>query len=230
MAKKRTARTQRVKSRATSAGKTARKVTAARVSRSAGASKKIKTRTRTIRRQAKSANIGARTPKRTLRPSRARAVAPKRTTTSLSRSRRRTAESRARSTAAAKGWITRRANEKREARRRAAETRKRADRDRSRKRAKRTGGVTKRTRARAEFIGAANYRASRRGNSVSIQISAVGPADASASDAEEAIQEKIATGSAPKGWSIRLIDWKDPRAWKKMRKPLEQATIDVTES
>ena len=199
-----------------------------------------KRRTRATIRRRTTATTGG-TSKRTRTRTRARTVAPKRTRRTIAKRHARagttrTAESRARSRAALKGWITRRAEAKKrsDAAKRGAITRARNTAARARDRARKSGkrgaslfpGGSQRP-LRAEYIGAADYRASRRSSSVSLQISAVGPASASAKDAERAIQEKIDTGRSPKGWTIKMIDWQQPNAWSKLRAPLKAATLAI---
>jgi len=198
-----------------------------------------KRRTRATIRRRTTATTGG-TSKRTRTRTRARTVVPTRTRRTNAKHTRagttRTAESRARSRAAKKGWITRRAEAKKrsDAAKRGAITRARNTAARARDRARKSGkrgaslfpGGSQRP-LRAEYIGAADYRASRRSSSVSLQISAVGPASASAKDAERAIQEKIDTGRSPKGWTIKMIDWQQPNAWSKLRAPLKAATLAI---
>lgn len=189
---------------------------------------------RTIRRPKQSKRTAGRTRTRTVAPKRTRLVT-RETNTSRVRNKR-TAESRSRSIAALKGWRTRRATAKKRstAARKGWDTRRKNIRSANRTRARNArkpvapattgqpgGGRTK------EFIGAADYAAKKRSSSVSIQISAFGPADATAKDAERAIKERIATGHAPKGWNVRLMDWKSPHAWKQFAQPLKHASIKV---
>lgn len=151
---------------------------------------------------------------------------------------RRRGGNRARSLAAKKGWQTRRAQAKKrsDAARKGWKTRLRTTRARVRgvRRAGRIMAEAERARqkihgpiARSEYAVSADYRSRRLGSSVSVQISAIGPAGATKTDAQNAVEHAVAhRGQSPAGWSIRLIDWKDKDAWRKLRKPLEHARLE----
>ncbi len=128
-----------------------------------------------------------------------------------------------RSAIAKKGWKTRRRNAKHPTRK------PRTSADLPRTREPRTpprsrGGVGP---ARSEYIGAADYSARRKSSSVSVQISATGPVGASSAEAKAAIEEKISTGRSPRGWNVRLMDWSDPGAWKKLNEVLKRSRVSV---
>jgi len=153
-----------------------------------------------------------------------------------------------RSLAALKGWNTRRANaairsqrarkgwETRRANIRAIETRNRLRRAKRRKRAI---VETKREEipksvSRSEYAVSADYKARKRGSSVTVQISAIGPANATKADVQSATNEKINTGRSPHGWRISIIDWKGKRAnqttagaWKAFSAPLSLANLSI---
>ena len=109
--------------------------------------------------------------------------------------------SRARSLASRKGWATRRANaEKR------SQSAKKGWKTRRKNAAKKIAKKAK--PGKSEFAVSADYRASKRGSSVTVQIAAIGPSNATKHDAEAATIHKINTGRSPKGWQIRIVDWR----------------------
>lgn len=136
---------------------------------------------------------------------------------------------RARSLRASKGWETRRENERSNAAKKGWETR------RSRKAFKSAfAGYEKPKPRLAEYAVSADYKARKRGSSVTIQISAIGPANATKQDVQDATAEKINTGQSPRGWQIKIVDWRGKRenqstsgAWKAFSAPLALARLSV---
>jgi len=153
-----------------------------------------------------------------------------------------------RSVSARKGWITRRRNaairserarkgwETRRANIRAVETRNRLRRAKRRKRAviETKREEIPKSLPRAEYAVSADYKARKRGSSVTVQISAIGPANATKQQVQDATAQKINTGRSPKEWEIRIIDWKGKRAnqstqgaWKAFSAPLALADFSI---
>jgi len=136
-----------------------------------------------------------------------------------------------RSERARKGWETRRENQKRKTRKASAQrTRKRAKRGKPE--ALLPGDDV--SRKRAEYAVSADYKARKRGSSVTVQISAIGPANATKQHVQDATAQKINTGRSPKEWEIRIIDWKGKRAnqstqgaWKAFSAPLALADFSI---
>lgn len=183
----------------------------------------------------------------TRRPGRTRA-AP-----SVSRAameRHRAQAHRARSSASLKGWETRRANaraaeraERREARKRSEASRKGWETRRANERKRKRGGrVGKPPPEKARFAVSADYKSRRAGSAVTIQISAIGPANATRDDAEAATAYKINYGRSPRGWQIRIINWRGPEwtgepiepdqkiadAWHTLSTPLALAELKIS--
>lgn len=130
-----------------------------------------------------------------------------------------------RSQRARKGWVTRRAKEVQRIRK--TQARKR--------RAKIAVPPEPEPRIlRAEYAVSADYKARKRGSSVTVQISAIGPAGATKQDVQTATNEKMNTGRSPRGWEIKIIDWKGKRAnqttkgaWKAFSAPLALADFSI---
>jgi hypothetical protein len=79
----------------------------------------------------------------------------------------------------------------------------------------------------------ADYRSRKAGNAVAIQVSAIGPSGATRDDAERATIEKINTGHAPRGWTIKIVEWRGKtrirttQAWTDFSAPLTLARLTV---
>ena len=134
-----------------------------------------------------------------------------------------------RSERARKGWETRRANERK---RRVSSKRRISARNRKVSRVD-VGDQFQPTR-RVEYAVSADYKARKRGSSVTVQISAIGPTGATKADVQAATNEKINTGRSPQGWKIQIIDWKGKRAnqttagaWKAFSAPLALADLSI---
>lgn len=141
-----------------------------------------------------------------------------------------------RSQRARKGWVTRRANlqSKRNLRRVKSRTRISKRRKSSDEtlddRAKQGLGIPN----KSEYAVSADYKTRKRGSSVTVQISAIGPAGATKQDVQEATAHKINTGRSPQSWQIKIIDWKGKRAnqttkgaWKAFSAPLALADFSI---
>ena len=146
-----------------------------------------------------------------------------------------------RSQRARKGWVTRRANLRADSDRR---ERNRVRRLQSRKKSsvskKDLEGLDDRAKqglgiaTKSEYAVSADYKARKRGSSVTVQISAIGPANATKQHVQDATAQKINTGRSPKEWEIRIIDWKGKRAnqstqgaWKAFSAPLALADFSI---
>lgn len=129
----------------------------------------------------------------------------------------------ARSSASRKGWETRRANE------------------RAKRRGHR-GKVKLPPQEKAKFAVSADYKSRKAGSAVTIQISAIGPANATRQNAQDATAYKINHGRSPRGWQIRIINWRGPEwtgepiepdqkvadAWHTLSAPLALSKLDVS--
>lgn len=161
-------------------------------------------------------------------------------------SRRSTASARAaraRSRAAKKGWATRRAA----ARQRSLAAKKgwttrrenlaHATRLTHKSRLRHTPRASTRNASseRTEYAVSADYRSRKAGNAVAIQVSAIGPRGASRDDAERATIDKINTGRNPRGWTIKIVEWRgrthtdSPNAWSDFSGPLALARLEVSQ-
>ena len=117
--------------------------------------------------------------------------------------------SRTRSAAARKGWKTRRAG----ARKRSAAARKgwktRRAGARKRSAAARKGWKTRRARQKGtqEYQINVKYKAGTK-SKVEVQISATGPTGSTREQVIAAVETRRRTGRNPKGWSIKVTEWK----------------------
>ena len=149
-----------------------------------------------------------------------------------------------RSVSARKGWITRRRNAaiRSERARKGWETRrakqKQIQSQRDSRRRKRIARISKRradsVEPLSEYAVSADYKTRKHGSSVTVQISAIGPANATKQHVQDATAQKKNTGRSPKEWEIRIIDWKGKRAnqstqgaWKAFSAPLALADFSI---
>lgn len=97
-------------------------------------------------------------------------------------------------------------------------------------------------RKRSKYAVSADYRSRKAGSAVTIQIAATGPARATKAEAITATEHKINSGKSPKGWKIRIVNWRgaewegeavtpDARvaeAWQTLSGPLALADLEVS--
>lgn len=107
----------------------------------------------------------------------------------------------------------------------------------------RPGARAKQTSAppeRAEYAVSADYKARKRGSSITVQVAAIGPPGATKAQVNAAFLTKLNTGRSPRGWQIKIVDWrggndydggpaheKDPGAWNTLSGPLALAELSI---
>lgn len=156
--------------------------------------------------------------------------------------RRRNAAKRSR--AARQGWETRRANEKSSRTRATRKSRGSVSTTRKRKShpKRKSARHTPESASRSEFAVSADYRSRKASSAVTVQMSAIGPRNATLADAQAAATYKINRGRSPNGWQVRIINWRGAEwrgepiepdqkiadAWKTLSVPLALADIEVS--